>query len=375
MSSIPSELTARRQWVVWRYEKRDGKSTKVPYQACAPTNRGAASGTVRKRPASTTDPSTWRSFQEAAIALRDGPFDGIGYVFSEHDPFCGVDFDKCVADDETHPDVAGLVLTLDSYTEHSPSGTGLHVIVRAEHGKGRRTSKTSWGGEFEVYDRTRYFAFTGHHVTGQPTTVNDRQRELEEVLAEVWPPQPATVAAPRSTGTVSFDDRDLLDKASAASNGASFDALWRGDLSGYGSASEADLALCNHLAFWTGGDPARIDSLFRQSGLMRDKWDREDYRDRTIAKALEGRTEFYTPGGGCHLGVPLGGVPSGTLPETPVNTGDSGVPTGVPVAPAGTPSLAPLSGTLRVLDIERMLTTSPPPVPWTVEPILAPSGA
>ena len=103
MSSIPAELTARRQWVVWRYEKRDGKPTKVPYQACAPTNRGAASGTVRKRPASTTDPSTWRSFQEAAIALRDGPFDGIGYVFSENDPYCGVDFDECVADGETHP--------------------------------------------------------------------------------------------------------------------------------------------------------------------------------------------------------------------------------------------------------------------------------
>ncbi len=108
-----------------------------------------------------------------------------------------------------------------------------------------------------------------------------------------------------------FDDRDLLDKASAASNGASFDALWRGDLSGYGSASEADLALCNHLAFWTGGDPARIDSLFRQSGLMRDKWDREDYRDRTIAKALEGRTEFYTPGG--VLGGATRGVPTVAL--------------------------------------------------------------
>ena len=302
MSSIPTELTARRQWVVWRYEKRDGKATKVPYQACAPTNRGAAAGTVRKRPASTTDPSTWRSFQEAAIALRDGPFDGVGYVFSEHDPYCGVDFDECVAGGETRPDVAALVLTLDSYTEHSPSGTGLHVIVRAKHGKGRRTGKTSWGGEFEVYDRARYFAFTGHHVTGQPTTVNDRQRELEDVLAQVWPPQPAPVDAPRSAGTVSLDDRDLLEKAFAASNGADFSALWRGDLNGHASASEADLALCNHLAFWTGGDPARIDSMFRQSGLMR-----ENGTARTTATGRSRRRSMAAPsstrrGGGATWG-------------------------------------------------------------------------
>src|SRR5262249_52334796 len=81
--------------------------------------------------------------------------------------------------------------------------------------------------------------------------------------------------------------------ASRARNGAKFHALWTGDTSGYKSQSEADLALCNLLAFYCGPDPDRIDSLFCQSGLFRSKWQRDDYRQRTITLALQGRTEFY----------------------------------------------------------------------------------
>ena len=281
-------------------------------------------------------------------------------MFSADDPYCGVDFDKCIADGETHSAVAGLVLALDSYTECSPSGTGLHVIVRATLAGGRRTGKTPWGGTFEVYDRGRYFTFTGEHVNGQPATVNDRQRELEDVLADVMSPKRDLVDALRTTETVSLDDRDLLDKAFAARNGVAFASLWQGDLGGRASASEADLALCNHLAFWAGGDPARIDSLFRQSGLMREKWERKDYRDWTIDKALDGRTEYYKPG--VPTVAPPGVGTLGTPPETPVNTEDSGVPT--PGTP-GTP------GTLRKCDVAGMLTSEPEPVDWLIEGVVA----
>ena len=90
---------------------------------------------------------------------------------------------------------------------------------------------------------------------------------------------------------------ELIEKAKNAKNGAKFTALWEGLTDGYDSQSEADLALCCLLAFWTGGDRDRIDRLFRQSGLYReDKWGgREDYRERTINAALEQTTEFYDP--------------------------------------------------------------------------------
>jgi NrS-1 polymerase HBD domain/Protein of unknown function (DUF3631) len=140
---------------------------------------------------------------------------------------------------------------------------------------------------------------TGNHFADTPLTVNDRQAQLEEVRAALFPP----AAAPpkrtgRSTGT-SGGDRDLLELARGAKNGRDFDSLYRGSWEGYSSRSEADLALCNLLAFWAGPEPARIDGLFRRSGLMREKWDESrgdsTYGEQTVARALEGRTEFYEP--------------------------------------------------------------------------------
>ena len=94
---------------------------------------------------------------------------------------------------------------------------------------------------------------------------------------------------------------DLIIKAMAASNGAVFTSLWKGDTSAHGGDdSAADMALCNHLAFWTGNDPYRIDTLFRQSGLYREKWERQDYRDRTIERAIENTRESYRECGNVH---------------------------------------------------------------------------
>jgi len=109
-------------------------------------------------------------------------------------------------------------------------------------------------------------------------------------------PQAVSLKADRSALS-STDDQALIEKAKTAKNGAKFTALWEGDISGYDSHSEADLALCCELAYWTRGDRDRIDRLFRQSGLYReDKWEgREDYRERTINAALEQVTEFYNP--------------------------------------------------------------------------------
>lgn len=110
----------------------------------------------------------------------------------------------------------------------------------------------------------------------------------------------------RATGTaqgdLTKDDRALIEKAMNAKNGDKFSALWEGRWGGLGfknqkgeeTQSEADLALCSILAFWTQGDAARIDRLFRQSGLMREKWERADYRERTINLALDQRA-YYDP--------------------------------------------------------------------------------
>jgi putative DNA primase/helicase len=275
---VPVELRSRTQWVCWRLEDRDGKRTKVPYQPSSPNVR-----------ASTTDPATWGDYQ-TAVNVTDA--DGIGFVFAEGDGLAGVDLDHCLTDGRLDDGTAAFVLmTLDSYAERSPSGTGLHVIIRAELNGGRRRT-----GNFEVYDCGRFFTITGDHWADTPLTVNERQEQLDEVRASIFPPAPEPQK--RAPAVVSSaDDRDVLELARNAKNGRDFDSLYSGRWDGYDSQSEADLALCNLLAFWCGPYPDRIDGLFRGSGLMREKWDgsRGDssYGEQTVARALEGRTEFY----------------------------------------------------------------------------------
>lgn len=275
----------RPQWVAWRIEQRDDRPTKVPYNARTGDR------------ASSTEPSTWARFEEAVAFNTTRHFDGVGYVLSPDDPYVGIDLDGCrdPRSGRVEPWAKAIVKRLDSYTEISPSGTGLRIFVRGTlPPHGRRKGSKEKPPAIEVYSQARFLTITGQVYFLSSQTIEDRSEELLAWHREVFglPPEP------RQNGRVArapvhLADADLLLKARSAENGHKFWALWNGDYSAYSSQSEADLALVNHLAFWTGPDTARLDGLFRSSGLMRDKWERQDYRDRTIEKALEGRTEFY----------------------------------------------------------------------------------
>ncbi|MEF8824842.1 MAG: hypothetical protein V5A27_00620, partial [Halapricum sp.] len=139
-------------------------------------------------------------------------------------------------------------------------------------------------------------------------TVRERDEALATIHTEHVAPDDETAASEneRSTqeGSVEMEDEQLLSKARNAKNGEKFARLWRGNTSGYESQSEADMALCSLLAFWTGGDHDRIDRLFRESGLMREKWDEvhfsdgSTYGEKTVERAVAGTSEVYDPGSG-----------------------------------------------------------------------------
>ena len=192
-AAVPAELRDRPQWVCWRFEERDGKSTKVPYRA---DGHGRAS---------TTDPATWATFEDAVSAADWLDFDGVGFVFTDDDPFCGVDFDACLDENGLlHPDAGAILVALDSYSEVSPSGHGVKAIVRASlNGFPRhRTSATGWGGHVEVYDQARFFTVTGRLLHGCPATIEPRQEQLDEVLRLVFgDPSPASSPRPSSPST------------------------------------------------------------------------------------------------------------------------------------------------------------------------------
>jgi Protein of unknown function (DUF3987)/NrS-1 polymerase HBD domain len=274
-----------RQWLCWRIEERDGKPTKVPY---AP---------LTGEKANTTNPETWASYSEAVEAYREHGYGGIGLVFSKDDPFCGVDLDGCLNPKagEVKEWAREIIERLDSYTEISPSGTGIHILVKAELPPGGRRK-----GRIEMYDAGRFFTVTGRHLLDTPKGIRERQKEVEVLHRELFGFAKGGANGHRSHGPGNtLSDEEILARASNASNGEAFEKLWAGNASDYPSKSEADLALCSRLVFWTGGDPGKVDELFRRSGLYRPKWDERHYGDGrtygqvTIEKALNGATEFY----------------------------------------------------------------------------------
>ena len=280
-ANFPAELRARNQWVCWRLEIRNDRPTKVPYSPV--TGRHALSNVA----------STWGSFKRAAaMAAADGVPLGLGYVFSADDPYCGVDFDHCVDPDsgEIAPWALEWVERLKSYTELSPSGTGLHVFVRGElAGKGRKRNG------IEVYDRGRFFTVTGQAVPGMPLTVNKPGSELERLYESLASKVNAGLKdrlALRQAVGPELPDSSVIDAILASPRRVSFQLLWEGNWQArYGSQSEADLALTGLLAEFVGNNPAQIDRLFRESGLYRDKWDEYrgelTYGEKTMAMTLQ----------------------------------------------------------------------------------------
>jgi primase-polymerase (primpol)-like protein len=174
-----------------------------------------------------------------------------------------------------------------------------------------------------MYEKKRFFTVTGDHVEGTPKSAKERPEELDEVYdehigAETTVDGDEGASSPSNTPTLS--DSELIRRASAAKNGEKFQRLWQGKTTGYASQSEADMALCCLLAFWTGGDTKRMDSLFRQSGLMRDKWDEPHYADGstygevTVARAVDVTDEFYNPANGNET-ASAGSRPSSRQPQ------------------------------------------------------------
>jgi putative DNA primase/helicase len=262
------------------------------------------------------------------MALRTGIYYGLGYMF--HQDYTGIDLDHCVTSDRHIDSWAWVYLDrFASYAEYSPSGTGIHILVRGTIASGLRRQVPHAPhpeAAIEMYCTRRYFTITGNHVSGTPTTI-EACPDLHTIHAELTAPKPSQQSCGHEQSTL--DDETVLDKARQATNGATFQALWNGDISGYVSASEADLALCHLLAFWTTKDTAQIDRLFRRSALYRpQKWDRaarsgETYGQGTIERAITGCHETYasqTAGKIIHFRRKTGEDPALTepvsLPET-----------------------------------------------------------
>jgi ribosomal protein L37E len=278
------ELQTLPQWVVWRYgmkKNSKGKYDKLPYDAKLSAPRS---------PCDTTNAESWASFEQAFAKYQESqswkgaPYSGVGFCFKEGGGLVGIDRDGSIES------------LLNSYGEQSVSGSGLHQFA---HGQLPRNIKRTDLG-IEMYDHDRFFTWTGDHLDSTPETIEDCQAELDVLFAEIAPKPVVPLVFPSRQFTCARSDEEILEKARNAKNGAKFDALWGGELSGYPSHSEADQALCRMLAYWADNDVSVIDRLFRRSGLYREKWERADYREKTLngvlAKGINKKESVAVPG-------------------------------------------------------------------------------
>ncbi|WP_392355828.1 phage/plasmid primase, P4 family (plasmid) [Bacillus sp. A01H] len=280
-NEIPAELKALPQWILWKFEMRNGKQTKVP---CQVTGEMAQANNRR----------TWSTFATAVKFYLEGDYDGIGFVFSRQDNYIGIDIDKCVLDGKTNAFATEIINTLDSYTEFSPSGKGIHIIIKGSLpqsvlGTGRKNTKHG----LEIYSYGRFFTFTGNRENSND--VYDRTDELAEVFEQYFDDsdiQGRVNLAEFEKDEIKISNEALWERMFRSKNGDKIRSLFNGNLIN-NDHSGSDQALCNHLAFWTGNSAPRMDSMFRESSLIRDKWDvihfsdtNETYGERTIAEAI-----------------------------------------------------------------------------------------
>lgn len=289
---VPNELKLMKRWVCFKVEGlNDGKTAKRPYNAMT--------GTLAR----VNDSITWTNFNIALKGCVKYKCDGIGFILGNG--IFGIDLDN-------HPDSNGnyplneeqfqslideFVDTLDSYSERSQSGLGVHIICQGKLPKGGRRK-----GSVEMYDSGRFFAFTGNAIRNVP--INYREQEViplwekyvknnnvkeEEIRRFVIPEK------------LRISDEELIEIAINSQNGNIFYKYYHdGDISmNNNDQSSADMSFCNQLAFWCNGDKEQMDRIFRNSALMRDKWDQfrgeKTYGQITIDTACNNVPNGFIP--------------------------------------------------------------------------------
>lgn len=277
---IPQFLREIPNWVLWCIEERDGKEVKVPY-------------TVNHTRAASNDPRTWSTFEQVRQTYKAGgsgsDYAGIGFVFTSELGLIGIDLDDCIERDKDGHEYLStfaqrVLEQIDSYTELSPSGTGLHIICTASIPRAKKTAY------LEIYATGRYFTVTGDRWPGASDSILDCTSSVASLWNDLYGDYDTVTgtggAAPDSlAGAPDWDapyhlggpPPHAISKTKATKlhkRGAAY--------AGYTDLSEADWDYCYYLALNLGSPTfERIDKKYRESALMRSKWDTKHYSDGT----------------------------------------------------------------------------------------------
>lgn len=269
------ELSGLRQWVVWKpVDRGEPKPAKVPFN---PNTRA---------PASPVDSKTWGSFGDASNTfIHHSQFEGVGFVLAHGDGIVAIDLDNCVNPDTRKIEkwAQDIILKVNSYTEISPSGTGLHIFAKGSiDTDGRRH------GNIEIYSAKRYVTVTGKQWAEFPEELGDATSQIAAIL-KTFPKRETPDS--QKVGTFDLNAQMPAEKfAALLGNNSQFKKTWehsRKDLAD-SSNSSYDLALCSFAlhAEWNDDECAALIIAHRQKyGDPQGKAQRQDYLRRTIARA------------------------------------------------------------------------------------------
>ena len=288
MNTIPQELLDRKQWVCWTFEKsNNGRTTKKPIDPY--TGRYARSN----------DSSTWSDYDTAAIAGKN--FSGIGFMLGNG--IMGVDIDDVPEELERYKNgdyesniIFEFIETFKSYAEISPSGNGIHILCKGEIPGDRRRK-----GNIEFYSELRFLTFTnntiGNYNDGIATV---SKANMKRVYNKYLESNVVDFKQQHVAGSIDLSESEIISRILGSRSSEQFKAFMNGGWEAkYDSQSEADLAFANLLAFWCGRDYVKMDSIFRQSSLIRNKWDKKHgqttYGEATLNKAINDTPNIYTP--------------------------------------------------------------------------------
>jgi primase-polymerase (primpol)-like protein len=284
--NVPAQLRELPNWVLWKYEGQPGEKPKKP-----------PFSTDGKR-ASVSNPQSWTNFTEALRTYTQwGGYEGLGLMLTQG--LTVIDLDNCLDTEKTpNQQAQQIIRATNSYTEVSPSGKGLHILLFGDiPGTARRR------GSIEMYDTARYITVTGQRLPGTPAEIRRSEETIKQIHTRFIRPPDATKSPARAIYQPQALSHDqIIKKAHDAKNGAKFSRLWAGDTTLHESPSEAHLALFAMLLYWTNGDTNKAEDLFKESGQFDNetaqKWDErhstdgKTYGQITIDKALATKQIF-----------------------------------------------------------------------------------
>jgi len=298
---VPAELKAKPNWVRWKLETVNGRLTKVPYQ-------------LNGNKASSTDPATWNTYDIIVAGAVIDETQGIGIMTDSS--FVGFDFDGCRSPQTGEitkwaQEVIDLLRYSGAYVEITPSGYGVRAYAFGSLPDGTRRFSVAVSAGFgekvgiEVYNQARYFTVTGNRLSATSEMHPDISAQIYGAyvfcgeISKKFPSEKRKAAVSDTSGSngsvqiepgpamVFISKLALLMYGEIVSRSPFVVQDEHGNKLTYPSQSEADMSLATVLAIKHGDNPELIDSDFRESSLYRPKWEREDYRNGTIQKAIK----------------------------------------------------------------------------------------